>query len=235
MAMNQAFRAVLFDLDGTLLDTLADIAAAMNTALAARDLPTHPVDAYRRMVGSGLEMLVRRAVPADLTGDEERIRELTVHLREEYARHPADRTVPYDGVRELIAELRRRYGLPLAVLSNKADALVQAIVPRFFLPDDFVAVRGLADGMPAKPDPASSLAIASAIGVAPELVIYLGDSDVDMHTARNAGMRAIGAGWGFRGPDELVAAGAETVIMRPGELSSIVNAGVRFEEESIHE
>ena len=227
--MNQAFRAVLFDLDGTLLDTLADIAEAMNTALAAKNLPTHPVEAYRRMVGSGLEALVRRAVPADLTGDDELIGALTLHLREEYARHPADRTVPYDGVRELVAELRERHRLPLAVLSNKADSLVQTIVARFFGPDDFVAVQGLVDGVPAKPDPASSLSIAAAIGVAPRLVAYLGDSDVDMHTARNAGMRAIGAGWGFRGPEGLVSAGAESVIMHPGELSRILSAGGRLE------
>ncbi len=223
--MNQAFQAVLFDLDGTLLNTLADIARAMNTALAERNLPTHEVDAYRLMVGSGLEELARRAVPAQTRADERAVAELALRLREEYGRHPVDLTRPYEGVPELIAELRAREALPLAVLSNKAGALVREIVGRFFSADDFAVVRGLEDGVPAKPDPTSALDVASRIGVAPHAVVYLGDSDVDVQTARNAGMHAVGAGWGFRGAEELRTAGADEVIAHPLDLPDLLDRG----------
>lgn len=225
MPMNQGFQAVLFDLDGTLLNTLADIARAMNTVLAERNLPTHEVDAYRLMVGSGLDELVRRAVPAETRADERTVAELAVRLREEYARRPVELTRPYEGVPELIATLRARDSLPLAILSNKAGDLVREIVARFFSPEDFVDVRGLEAGVPAKPEPTSALDIASRMGVQPGAVIYLGDSDVDVQTARNAGMYALGAAWGFRGADELRAAGADEVIAHPLDLPDLLDRG----------
>ena len=220
--MNQAISAVLFDLDGTLLDTVADIAHAMNRALEKRHLPVHEVASYRKMVGSGLAALVRRAVPVASARDEGLIGDLLLLLREEYTRHPADRTRVYEGVHEIVGELRRR-GLPLAILSNKADDLVRAIVPRFFHEDDFVVVQGMRDDVPAKPDPTSALRIADSMGVSPRRVVYLGDSDIDVQTARNAGMLAVGAGWGFRGAEELLEAGADHVIMHPGELPALLD------------
>lgn len=223
MPMTQAFQAVLFDLDGTLLNTLADIARAMNTALAERDLPTHEVDAYRLMVGSGLDELVRRAVPAQIRSDARTVAGLAARLREEYGRHPVELTRPYEGVPELIERLRARDSLPLAILSNKAGDLVREIVAEFFDAEDFALVRGLEPGVPAKPDPTSALEIAVRIGVPPRAVVYLGDSDVDVQTARNAGMYALGAGWGFRGADELRAAGADEVILRPLDLPGVLD------------
>ena len=225
MPMNQAFQAVVFDLDGTLLNTLADIARAMNTALAERGLPTHEVDAYRLMVGSGLEEVVRRAVPSQMRTDERTVADLAARLRERYALHPVELTRPYDGVLEMIAELRSRESLPLAILSNKADDLVREIVARFFGPDDFVEVRGLEDGVPAKPDPTSAIDVAARIGVSPAAVIYLGVSDIDVQTAKNAGMYALGAGWGFRGVDELRAAGSDEVIAHPLDLPDLLDRG----------
>jgi phosphoglycolate phosphatase len=227
--MTDAIRAVVFDLDGTLLDTLSDIASAMNTVLSRNGLPVHEVDAYRTMVGSGFETLARRALPAEKAPDDALVTEIAGQLREAYEAQPVVRTRPYDGVRTLLAGIAERR-LPMAVLSNKADALVQRIVAEFFAPGLFAVVQGMRDDVPAKPDPTSALAIARHIGVSPPGVVYLGDSDVDMHTATNAGMRAVGAGWGFRGATELREAGAEIVIDAPLDLMGIVESGVAVQQ-----
>ena len=224
--MTQAIRAAIFDLDGTLLDTLSDIAHAMNGVLAARGLPEHPVDAYRRMVGSGLEMLVRRAVPDAVARSRTVVAALTGELREAYAREPVARTRPYEGIPILLEDVRTR-GIPMAVLSNKADELVQDIVAGFFAHDLFEVVQGMRDDTPPKPDPTSARSIAARLGAEPAEIIYLGDSDVDMHTARNAGMTAVGAAWGFRGAAELREAGAQIVIEAPGDLIGVIDSRTR--------
>ncbi len=223
MPMGHSFQAVIFDLDGTLLDTLADIAHAMNTTLVRHGLPPRPLDEYRLMVGSGLEALVRRAAQPEANRD--LLGTLVGELRDAYAADPVSRTKPYEGIPELIDALRAM-SVPLAVLSNKADELVTPIVAEFFRADDFTVVRGMLDGVPAKPDPSSAIGIANDLSVSPDECVYLGDSDVDMYTARNAGMTGIGAAWGFRGPDELRAAGARQVIAMPAELVRIVVEGI---------
>ena len=215
-------RAVLFDLDGTLLDTLADIAWAMNSVLARNGYPVHPLDAYRSMVGSGLGALVRRALPPGADTDSPQMPAvLEQELRVAYASDPVGRTRPYEQIDELVRQLRRM-NMPLAVLSNKAEHLVQPIVSRFFAPDDFVVVRGMQNGVPAKPDPAGALLIAAELDVLPRACLYLGDSDVDMITARNAGMVPVGAGWGFRGQQELLDSGAACVLEQPLELLGVI-------------
>lgn len=219
--MTQTTRAVIFDLDGTLLDTLSDIASAMNRVLARHAMPEHAVDAYRTMVGSGLRVLVARAVPDEARADDSLVASMAGELREAYAADPVVRTKAYDGVDELLASLGGM-GLPMAVLSNKADPLVQRIVRELFDVSIFRLVQGMRDDVPAKPDPTSALAIARALEVEPADVVYLGDSDVDVRTARNAGMVAVGAGWGFRGEAELVAAGADAVIDRPIDLVELI-------------
>ena len=178
------------------------------------------------MVGSGLEMLVRRAVPDEVARSRSVVAKLTEDLREAYAREPVARTRPYEGIPILLEDVRAR-GIPMAVLSNKADELVQEVVAGFFPPDLFVVVQGMRDDVPPKPDPTSARAIASRMGVEPGEVVYLGDSDIDMHTARNAGMIAVGAGWGFRGETELRDAGAEIVIDAPGELVGVIDSRAR--------
>lgn len=218
-------KAVLFDLDGTLLDTLADIAAAMNTALEHHGFPPHPVDAYRSMVGSGLRALVERALGRERERvPEETVASLAGELRDYYTRHATDRTVCYDGVPELLDALARRE-IPCAVLSNKADALVQQIVGELLSGWEFRAVMGLREGAPAKPDPATALEAADALGVEPGAVLYLGDSDVDMETAIRAGMLPVGAGWGFRGAEELRRAGAVVVVEHPADVLPLLNGG----------
>ena len=216
--MGHAIRAVVFDLDGTLLDTLADIARAMNTVLARRGFPEHPVDAYRAMVGSGLTKLAERALPS---GRDRLVAECARELRDAYARAPVVETRPYEGVGDLLEALAAR-GYRLAVLSNKADELVRRIVPSFFADGTFAAVNGHVDGVPPKPDPTSALELVGRLGVEPVQAVLLGDSDVDMKTALNAGLDPIGAAWGFRGADELHAAGARAVIDRPIDLLATI-------------
>jgi len=209
-------RAVIFDLDGTLADTIADLSAAINQSLACRDLPLHDLAEYRHMVGDGFRLLVMRALPPQRRS-EATIGELRAEAMAYYAEHCLDRTTPYPGVPELLAVLAAR-GVARAVLSNKPNELSLKVVGGLFAPGSFAIVRGETAAFPRKPDPSSALDIAARLGVSPVATLYLGDSDVDMATARAAGMTALGAAWGFRGTNELSAAGADAVLAKPGEL-----------------
>jgi len=215
-------RAVMFDLDGTLLDTVEDLADAMNHALAANGLPTHPdYEDHKHFVGDGVATYVRRALPADRRGDGNLAARVTADYRAAYAEGWADKTRPYDGVPDLLEELARR-GLRLAVLSNKPQDTTEATVRAFLGADAFEAIRGAREGVPLKPDPAAALDIAAGMGVSPSDFLYVGDTATDMQTAVAAGMYAVGALWGFRGADELRGAGARTLIQRPGELLELL-------------
>ena len=216
-----ADRAVLFDLDGTLLDTLADLADSMNRALEKRGLPTHPVDAYRHFVGDGVEILVRRAAARATAEDAALVADLVADMREEYRKRWNARSRPYPGVARMLDALTRRE-LPMAVLSNKPHEFTQMCVSEF-LPDwAFEVVQGVTDGVPPKPDPAGAKAVADRLQVAPERVLYLGDTNTDMCTAVAAQMRPIGALWGFRDAEELTDAGAEVLLDRPEELVDLL-------------
>jgi len=207
------YQAVLFDLDGTLTNTLEDISFAMNRALRLNGLPEYPVDAYRYLVGNGAKVLAQRAV-----GERRELAEAVQRTYQAYYQeHSLDRTRPYEGIPELLAELQRR-GVKLCVFSNKPHKDTCRVVEHFFPQVDFAVVRGQMEGVPVKPDPAGALAAAEAVGVPPEDFLYLGDTDVDMCCARNAGMHAIGVTWGFRTAEELLAAGAERLIHQPLEL-----------------
>jgi phosphoglycolate phosphatase len=210
------FDAVIFDLDGTLADTLADIAAAMNRVLAAHDLPEHEPAAYKLMIGCGLGNLVREALPPERR-DDETVAACHAEMMADYGRHCLDATRLYEGVPELLAHLADEE-IALAVLSNKADELTQRIVAALFAPDTFAEVVGRRPDLPAKPDPAAALLIAERLAAAPERVAYLGDSGVDMRTATAAGMIAIGVTWGFRDRAELEAGGARLTLDHPLEL-----------------
>jgi phosphoglycolate phosphatase len=213
--------AVLFDLDGTLLDTLADISNAMNHVLSELGCPTHAPSAYRRFVGDGVPNLVRRALPPDRI-DEETVRRAVAAMREEYSRRMFDETRPYEGVPEMLRDLGRRE-LPLTVLSNKPDGLTKECVERLLPGVPFETVRGARDGVPRKPDPAAALEIAQKIGMPPRAFLYLGDTNTDMRTATAAGMLPVGALWGFRDETELRESGAKEVIARPLELPELVD------------
>ena len=213
------FDGVIFDLDGTLVDTLEDIADAMNRVLAREGVPGHNYDAYRYLIGRGIRNLVTESLPPELRSHV-RVARCYGRMLEEYGAHLLDKTRAYEGVPELVRALRAD-GVQLAVHSNKADAPTQAIVAALLDPADFAQVSGARPDAPLKPDPAVALAIAGRFGLPPARVVYCGDSLVDMRTANAAGMIAVGAAWGFRAPEELVESGARVVIDAPLDLLTL--------------
>lgn len=221
MAEVVACRGIIFDLDGTLLDTLQDLAGAMNQVLRRLGYPAHPPEAYKLMVGDGMLNLARRALPAAARG-EAMVQAAAAALREEYSRRWQFQTEPYAGLPAVLAQLGRR--LPMAVLSNKPDDLAKRMMAAFFPLIPFAAVWGAAPSRPLKPDPAGALGLARLLGLKPEQVCLVGDSGVDLATARAAGMQGVGVLWGFRPAAELRAAGARTLLARPADLLSLVPA-----------
>lgn len=211
-------RAVVFDLDGTLVDTLGDIAAALNHALRAHHLDALPPATIQALVGDGARVLVERALPPG----REALREPVLQaFLARYREHLTDTTRPYAGVLELLEALAAR-GLRLCVLSNKPDALTRGVVAELLGAGRFALVRGQREGVARKPDPAGALELARELGIPPEEWLYLGDTAVDMETARRAGMVPVGALWGYRGRAELEAAGATRCILSPGELLELL-------------
>ena len=212
----RGLHAVVFDLDGTLLDTLADIGESMNEVLEMRGYPSHPLESYREFIGDGVGLLAEQALPR-AARDAATIADCVTAMRAVYGERWDRRTRPYDGVPEMLAALARA-GLRLAVLSNKPHDMTQLVTARM-LPDvSFEAVVGARPGVPRKPDPTAALAIASDLGVSPASIAYVGDTSTDMRTAVAAGMFAIGATWGFRTAAELKAAGADVLAERPADV-----------------
>ena len=216
-----SFRAILFDLDGTLLDTLADIADSANRVLAAHGCPTHPIDDYRKFIGDGLVRLFGRVLPGDRRG-EEVIAECVESFREIYAQNWNVRTRRYVGVADLLDAATAR-GLKMAILSNKPDAFTRRCVDAHLSAWQFQAVLGQRDGVPPKPDPAGPREIVDRLEIPAEHFLYLGDTPTDVETARTAGMHPVGVSWGFRPVAELRAAGAARIIARPLELMDLVD------------
>jgi phosphoglycolate phosphatase len=216
-------KAVLFDLDGTLLNTLDDLADAVNRVLRAKGFPTHSVDAYRYFVGNGSLMLVMCALPQNRR-DDPTVRSCLEAFLRDYGQNWMVKTKPYDGVPAMLDALAER-GLKLAVLSNKRDDLTKKSVRELLSRWKFDAVIGQRDEVPAKPDPAAALEIADRFHLPAGEFIYLGDSAVDMKTAVAAGMSPVGALWGFRTGEELLAGGARALIGRPMDLIDILEAG----------
>lgn len=211
-------KAILFDLDGTLLDTLRDLADSGNEVLAARGFPSHPVDAYRTFIGNGMMNLVRDIFPDGHRPDEgQETDQVLVEYREAYGRNWKNTTRPYEGINELLDTLTEQR-IPIGILSNKAHDFTEKCVDAFLGNWNWDVVLGAREGIPKKPDPAGAIGAAERLGVTAADCWFVGDSDVDMFTAVNAGMHAIGVNWGFRSAEELRAAGAEIVIQNPAEL-----------------
>ena len=213
-------RMVVFDLDGTLADSLTDLALSVNKGLAAVGLPEHPVDRYRKFVGNGREMLVRRAM-GDYSSDEEKYNIVTEVFNREYRLHCNDNTTAYEGCDRLLGALSSR-GIHISVLSNKPDEFVESILKKLYPERTFTEAWGQKPEYPCKPDGASLKAMLSLHNIAPEECIYVGDSDVDVLTARNGGVNMAGVSWGFRGKQELTEAGAPFVADAAGELLSYI-------------
>jgi phosphoglycolate phosphatase len=213
------FKAALFDLDGTLVDSLEDIAAAMNRVLSEQGYAVHPIDDYRMLVGSGLARLVERALPV---GASDAVRQQCAgEFRDIYREAWHVKTRIYEGIPALLQSLSER-GLPMAVLSNKPHPFTVACVEHYLAGLNFAVVLGQRDGVPHKPDPTGAWEIAKQLAVSPSSCLLLGDTSVDMHTACNAGMFPVGACWGFRDRDELREAGAAELVERPEEVLAIL-------------
>jgi len=208
-------RAILFDLDGTLVDSLDDIAASLNHVLARLSLPRHGREDVERFVGDGARMLVRRAIPESEAHHEDAILE---RFRAHYSEHLTDHTRAFEGVHELLAALVER-GVPSAVLSNKPHAMTVQIVDELFPDHPFVSVLGNRDSVPRKPDPRAALEIAEGLAGP---IGFVGDTPVDMETGIAAGMTPIGVAWGMRSAELLRGAGAELILERPRDLLALL-------------
>jgi phosphoglycolate phosphatase len=215
-----SIRAVVFDLDGTLLDTLADIASSANQVLTELGFPAHPAEDYRTFVGDGVSVLMSRVLPEQQRDTATRERAVA-RLQEVYEQRWNIETQPYPGIRTLLSELTGR-GLPLAVLSNKPQRFTELCVEHLLAEWKFEAVFGMRPNVPRKPDPAGALEIAAALGVSPGECAYLGDTSIDMQTARAAGMVAFGVAWGFRSITELREHGAQEILHHPCDLLTFV-------------
>jgi phosphoglycolate phosphatase len=215
-----AYKAILFDLDGTLLDTLDDLADASNETLQELGFPAHPVDSYRYFVGDGVDNLMRRALPED-NRDEDSVRRAVELQMINYGKRWDAKTRPYDGIMKMLSQLHTRQ-VRMAILSNKPDEFTKLCVTQLLPVHLFDIVIGARDGVPRKPNPAAAVEIAGRLGILPADFLYLGDTNTDMQTAVSAGMTAVGALWGFREAEELRAAGARHLIETPEALLDLL-------------
>ena len=208
------YKAAVFDLDGTLLNTIVDLAWATNYALEQFDMPTYTVDEVRQMVGNGVAKLIRDAVPKGT--DDETYQRVLACFKEHYADHSLDNTAPYPGILEAVDTLRAA-GVKCAVVSNKPDFAIVNLMSNFF-PGRFDFALGQRDDLKRKPDAEPVHYALAQIGVDPQDAVYIGDSEVDVATARNSGMPCISVTWGFRDKNTLLAAGATTLCNTADEM-----------------
>lgn len=212
-------KLIIFDLDGTLVDSLADLADSANYTMAQMGYPAHPVESFRYFVGNGVPKLLERCLP-----EEKRTAENIAAAREIFAGyynvHYADKTRPYEGIPELLDGLSKS-GIKTAVATNKSEEFARIIVDKFF-GDRITTVRGGRESVPKKPAPDIVYGIMDSLGAVPENTYFAGDSDVDMYTAKNAGITAIGCLWGFRTKEELISGGAYCLAEKPADVLKIL-------------
>lgn len=213
------YKAVLFDLDGTLVNSLKDIADSINFVLQESNLPTHSYEVINNFIGSGLHVLVTKALPTTHR-DDETITKYFEAMMTIYGKNCTNKTIAYDGVMELLDSLQAK-NIKLAILSNKADELTKKIGNTLF-PNYFEIVMGLKSESTKKTNPIAALEISAALDCKPEEILYVGDSGIDMQTAKNARMFAVGVLWGYRPKEELVTEGAQALIEHPLELLKLL-------------
>lgn len=212
-------KTIIFDLDGTLLDTLADLAESANYTMKQMGYPAYPIDSFRYFVGNGVPKLLERCLPEDKR-TEENIQTARTIFAEYYNIHFVDKTKPYDGVAELLEKLKESR-VKMAVASNKSDEFTVSLVKRFF-GNAFDMVQGGKADVPKKPAPDIVYGIMEKLGAVPENTYFAGDSNVDMYTAKNAGIKAIGCLWGFRTKEELLEGGADFLAESPLDIYKIL-------------
>jgi len=210
------YHAAIFDLDGTLIDSIRDIGEAMNRTLTAAGYPAHPMDSYLYFVGDGVRLLIERALPPEQQ-NEETVSRILAQYRQDYADNWKTHTRPYDGIPQLMNELHA-HGIPMGVLSNKPDGMTRKCVAHFFPEIPFSAVAGQKEDTPRKPDPSAALLIAGVMNVPPAQCVFIGDTATDMQTAVAAGMFPAGVSWGFRNERELISSGARLIAVKPEAL-----------------
>ena len=211
-------KAVIFDLDGTLINSLPDISAAMNRSLEKFGLPTFDEDAYKYKVGNGVFKLAERAVGEH----SECLQGVLEAYQADYAQNCRVDSYPYKGIKEMLLGLLEK-GLKICVLTNKDQQDAESVMAHYFPDISFSIIRGRMDGIPLKPDPAGALLIADQLGVSPADCLYVGDTSMDMLCGNDAGMETVGVLWGFRPREELSASGARDLIVEPKELLMLVN------------
>ena len=214
--MKLKYKGVIFDLDGTLVNTIADIAASMNHALKSRGFPEHPAESYMERVGWGLRRLAYLSLPED-SRSEEKADLLAKDMYSYYGENPVVHSRPYPGIPELVAELQRRK-IKMVVLTNKYDPVAQKVVAALFPQGSFAVVRGEVFGKPRKPDPACVWETVIDLNLTPADIVFAGDSEVDIETAVSSGCFPLGVSWGYRPRDVIEKAGARRIIDEPGEL-----------------
>lgn len=213
-------KLAIFDLDGTLLNSIEDLGRAANYALASKGLPIHNMASYPFLVGNGVKNLLLRALP-ETYHSEGSLEEILKIFKEYYNKHNCDYTTPYEGIPELIQGLTG-IGIKIAIASNKYQQATEKIVQHFFPEVDFVAINGQQEGIPVKPDPSIVFDIISKAQVTKDETIFIGDSGVDMETARRACIDSIGVTWGFRSEKELTEHFADTIVHKPSEILDII-------------
>lgn len=213
------FKGVIFDLDGTLVNSLEDISDAMNTVLHELHYPTHTYDAYQYFIGSGLRNLVSKALPST-NNSETDIQDCYDRMITAYRQNCTHKTKAYNGIFDLLTELKSR-NIPLSVFSNKADDLTKEVTNAIF-PDYFDHILGLTTESLKKPNPSKAIEISQKWNLKPEEILFVGDSDIDMLTATNAKMYAVGVIWGYRTKEELLADGAQLILNNPLDLIELL-------------
>ena len=208
------YKGVIFDLDGTLVNSLTDLANSVNTVLTEYKLPTYDIESYKYRVGNGIRKLVERSLPE---GKQDLLEPVLARFKEIYAKHNLDHTAPYDGIVDLLKALQQQ-NIKIGVCTNKHDEAAKEIIRIIFGDNIFDEIIGDKQGLKRKPDPSKVLMIAKHWQLKPEEIAYLGDSDVDMQTAQNANMFAVGVLWGFRDAEELQKNGADVLLENPLEL-----------------
>ncbi len=231
--MKTNYDVCIFDLDGTLVDSLEDLADSCNMALSLFELPTHTNEEYKFFVGNGIRELVRKSM-GDAAGDKELLDSVSINFNMIYQEKCLNKTKPYNGIEKMLCDIKYR-GVKIGVLSNKADDFAKKIVSSLFDPCLIDIVYGQKKGLPTKPEPDSLFEMLGKFECPKNKCLYIGDSNIDVATAQNAGVDFCGVEWGFRGYDELKNAGAELIAKTPSEVASIVNSSYFIRNMLCHE